>query len=168
MRITELALAGVMFAALPVALLFAPDHDFNSVVSAVEHRYSVHPQNVPFLWLANMGAGVVTRGGVRGMHIAEFDHIRPIDNTAELADLVTGSLGPSWQRVVLDREKGGNLDLIFVQPQQKSMRMLIASYDHDELDVIRMEVNGDKLREFIQHPPGQKHDGKDQVPGTAD
>ena len=45
----------------------AADHDFNSVVSAVEHKYSVHAQRVPLTGLVSMCASLKTYGGVRGL-----------------------------------------------------------------------------------------------------
>ena len=45
----------------------AADHDFNSVVSAVEHKYSVHAQRIPLTGLVSMCASLKTYGGVRGL-----------------------------------------------------------------------------------------------------
>jgi hypothetical protein len=32
------------------------------------------------------------------------------------------------------------------------MRMLIADYEHGELDVVRMELDGDQLARFVHNP----------------
>lgn len=42
----------------------AVDHDFDSVVAGVEHRYSVHAQRVPLMSFVSICAMLKTRGGV--------------------------------------------------------------------------------------------------------
>ncbi|HTU49442.1 MAG TPA: hypothetical protein VMF56_02550, partial [Acidobacteriaceae bacterium] len=57
----------------------AADHDFNSVVSAVEQKYSVHAQRIPMMSLVSICASLKTHGGVRSLQVAEFDNVRGMD-----------------------------------------------------------------------------------------
>ena len=123
----------------------ASGNDFDAVVSAVEHRYQVHAQRVPMMGLVSLCAHVATGGGVKGMHIAEFEHLTHIAGTEELSQLVSVSLGDQWQHFITEREGNHKLSVIFVRPEGDGMRMLIAEMDHGELDVIRMELNGQHL-----------------------
>jgi hypothetical protein len=165
MKVTGFLVAGILLMAmiavvLPMTVSAAGHHDFDNVVSAVEHRYDVHAQRVPMTWLVSMCARVATGGGVKGMNIAEFDHLTGVADTADLDKLVDDSLGGEWQRFVTERERDGGLSLIYVQPDGRAMRMLIADYEHGELDVVRVEVNADRLKHWIRDPQGsaKRHD----------
>lgn len=54
----------------------------------------------------------------------------------------------------------GNVSIIYVQPNGAAMRMLIADYEHGELDLVRMELNGERLAHWLHDPEGtaRRHD----------
>jgi hypothetical protein len=43
--------------------------------------------------------------------------------------------------------------------------MMIADYDHGELDVVRMELSGDALAKWMKDPQGEAHhrSGREQT-----
>lgn len=155
-----------------VAILFpvagrAASPDFESVVFAVQQRYNAHVQRVPMMGLISFCAHVMTRGGVRGMKIAEFDHLNlegpenlaaagetPAPDSSDLESLVHDTLGDSWRPFVVEHARSGEENIIYVQPDGSSMRMLIADYENGELDLIRMEVNGERLSHWVHDPQG--------------
>jgi hypothetical protein len=165
MKVTSFLVVGVLLTVLvavvlPMTVSAAGHHDFDTVVSAVEHRYDAHAERVPMMGFVSLCARVVTAGGVKGMKIAEFDHLTGVADADDLDKLVGDSLGGEWQRFVSQRERNGELNLIYVQPDGHAMRMLIADYAHGELDVVRVEVNADRLKHWIQDPEGsaRRHD----------
>jgi hypothetical protein len=165
MKLTGFLVAAVLLAAvvtfvLPRTVNAAGNHDFDTVVSAVEHRYDARAERVPMMCFVSLCARVVTAGGVQGVKIAEFDHLAGVTDADELDKLVGNSLGGEWQRFVSERERDGELNLIYVQPDGHAMRMLIADYEHGELDVVRVEVNADRLKHWIRDPEGsaKRHD----------
>jgi hypothetical protein len=165
-----LALTTMITVVLPITVRAASGHDFDAVVSAVEQRYEAHAEKVPMMGFVNFCAWVATRGGVKGMKIAEFDHISKVSDSAELEKLVGDSLGDRWERFVVDRERNGEVDIIYVQPNGSAMRMLIADYEHGELDVVRVEVNADRLQHWMKDPEGsaRRHDYGANGSGTPD
>jgi hypothetical protein len=132
----------------------APD-DFNGVVDGLEHHYGIHGHRLPMMGFASLCARVVTNEGVKGVRIAQFenvslnhDRIEADDMTAFIAD----QLGAEWQPVVRDHERHGKEQtVIFVRPEGSAMRMLIADYDGNELDVVRVELDGAELARWINH-----------------
>lgn len=161
MKTTTLVLAplltiGGVAAMLPLMARASAGPDFDSVVTAVEHRYSAHAERVPMMGFVSLCAHVASGGGVKGMKIAEFDHLTAPD-TAELESLVRQTLGDSWQPFVTDRERDGNESIIYVQPNGHDMRMLIADYEHGELDLVRMQLNGERLAHWVRDPEGSAH-----------
>lgn len=154
-------------AVVPVTGCAASGHDFDAVVSAVETRYPAHVERVPMMGLISFCAHVVTGGGVKGMQVAEFENFRNAPDPAELDRLVSETLGSEWQRFVTTRDHDGNVSLIFSQPDGQAMRLLIADYEHGELDLVRVEVNGKRMQRWIQNPQGsaREHDyGRNAVP----
>lgn len=153
--LVTLAVVAILF---PVAGRAASHPDFDAVVSAVEQRYNSHAQRVPMMGLVSFCAHVATGGGVKGMKIAEFDNLPAAPDSAELEALVRDTLGDAWQPFVTERERNGEMNIIYVQPNGAAMRMLIADYEHGELDLVRIEVNGDRLSHWVHDPEGStKH-----------
>ena len=159
----------LVFALLGATGCSASSHDFNAVVGGVEQRYSVHAQRIPFMGLVSLCARLKTHGGVNGMSIAEFDHVRKLD-AGGLDSLMQSKLGAGWQPMV--KEWSGDrssLSLIFVQPSGTSMRMIVADYDGSELDLVGMEMNGTRLAHWMQKPragsidAGRNHEPKDRT-----
>jgi hypothetical protein len=137
----------------------AADHDFNSVVSAVEHKYSVHAQRIPLMGLVAICASLKTHGGVRGLRVAEFDNVRGMDGK-DLYPLLRSRLGDEWQPFVTEIAGGnraGDQSVILVRPNRSSMGMMIAEYDHGELDLVGMEMNGAALSKWLHDPERQHH-----------
>jgi hypothetical protein len=152
MKMLHVVLSGLLLAPVPAAL--AQPHDFDAVVSAVEQRYDSHADRVPMMGFVSFCAWVATAGGVKGMKVAEFDHLNRVTDPGDLERVVSQTLGSEWERFVTERNRNGELSLIFAKPHGANMRMLIASYEHGELDVVRLEVNGDRLRHWIHDPEG--------------
>jgi hypothetical protein len=161
MKLATLAVSTALvpiLAAIPVVALASSAHDFDAVVSAVELRYSARAERVPMMGFVNFCAWVATGGGVKGMRVAEIDNLPTAPDSEELQKLVRDSLGPNWQPFVTDREGNGEVSVIYVQPAGGSMRMMIADYENHELDLVRIEINGDRLRHWMKDPDGSaKH-----------
>ncbi len=174
MKTVALALVPVAAVLATAAILPFTVHaarpDFDSVVSAVEQRYGAHAQKIPLMGLVSFCARVATADGVKGLRIAEFDRLPAAPDTAELDRLVRDSLGSSWQPFVVDRSRSGDLSVIYVQPDGQAMRMMIADYDHGELDLVRIEVNGERLAHWMHDPGGsaRHHSYASDNSGTPD
>jgi hypothetical protein len=149
----------------------ASSHDFESVVSGVEQQYSVHAQRIPLMGFISLCARATTLGGVKGMRIAQFDHLAHPSAT-RLYGVMQSELGTEWQPMVMDRSaRTSEVSVIFVRPvSDRSMQMIIASYDNGELDLVRMELDGAILARWVRNP----HSGalpfrhSDTHPGRTD
>jgi hypothetical protein len=146
------ALLLALAAILPLHYWFASNNGFNAAVAAVEQQYHAQPENIPMQWFVSLCASVSTGGGVRHMRVADFHNIGPVANPDALAAMLSAHLPQPWHRMVLSRDGAQDFSLIYVRPEGRSMRMLVASYDHGELDLVRMDLNGQRLAHFIQNP----------------
>lgn len=146
------ALILALAAVLPLHFWFSSTDGFNAAVSAVELQYHAQPQGIPLQWFASLCATISTGGGVRHMRIADFPNVSGLTSPDDLAALLSTRLTGPWHRMVLSRDGAHDFSLIYVRPEGRSMRMLIASYDHGELDIVRMDLNGQRLAHFVENP----------------
>ena len=156
----------------PIALLllasatvysFAADRDFESLVSEVAQRYDVHATRIPMMSFVSLCARFATHGNVKGLRVVEFDDVKPTLDGSELSSLLRNRLGPEWQPFINEHDKHGkSQSIIFVREKGDALRMIIAEYDHGELDVVRMELSGDSLAKWMRDPQSEAHhqDGK--------
>lgn len=157
-----LVLGGITAAMTPAILLAASGSGggFDAVVRGIETRYHAHANKIPFMGLISLVAGHATHGGVRGIHVAEIEHLdSPVDGT-ELNALVAQRMGAGWERIVRDTSRSGDeQSLIYVKPQGDRLGMLVVDLDHAEMDVVQISINPDKLSdEITEHRHGKSTD----------
>ncbi len=140
------------------AYAFAGDRDFDGLVSGIAQSYDLRATKIPMMSMVSLCARVATHGGVKGLRVVEFDNIKISPGLPDLTSLVHRSLGPEWEPFVQERDRRGeSQSVIFVRPAGEAMRMVIADYDHGELDVIRMELSGDALARWLKNPQSEAH-----------
>jgi hypothetical protein len=140
----------------------ASDHDFDALVQGIERQYSVHAQRVPLMGFVSLCALVKTHGGVRSLHVAEFDNFHGADPES-LSRLVASTLGPEWHPFVASRHmhqgrSSGDASFIYVKPEGDRMRMVIVDSSDNELNVVRLKMDGRELAQYMQkeaRQPGQ-------------
>jgi hypothetical protein len=164
-----LVLGSVVAAMTPAIVLAASGtgEGFDAVVRGIESRYHVHANKIPLLGLVSGMARVATHGGVRGVHVAEIEHLKgPVDG-AELNSLVTERMGAGWQRIVRDTSRGGEeQSLIFVKPEGNRLGMLVVDLDRREMNVVEISINPEKLSsEIAEHRHTRDSDSSSEKQG---
>jgi hypothetical protein len=104
-------------------------------------------------------ASLKTHGGVRSLRVAQFDNVRGMDGK-DLYPLLRSGLGDEWQPFVTEsggKNRGADQSVILVRPDGSSMAMMIADYDHGELDLVGLEMNGTALAKWLHDPQRQHH-----------
>ena len=141
----------------------AANRDFDSFVRELAHRYDVHATRIPMMGMVSLCARFATHGNVKGLRVVEFDDVKATLDGSELSSLLRNRLGPEWQPFINEHDKHGkSQSIIFVREKGDALRMIIAEYDHGELDVVRMELSGDSLAKWMRDPQSEAHhqDGK--------
>ena len=173
MVLVPLGIAAVMTPAIMLAAS-GNGQGFDSVVNSIESRYHAHATKIPFMWLVSGIAGVATHGGVRGLHVAEFDDFKGdgdgVDG-AEFNALIEKHVGSGWQRMVRETSRktegggGGEQSLIYVRAEGSHVGMLVVDLDGHELNVVQMSMNPDQLmHEVSKHR--HHHDKPDDSDGA--
>ncbi len=153
----------VIALAVPVVVLASGGGGFDGVVDAIEMRYHAHATRIPFLGLVSLVAHKATRGGVSGLHVAEFDNFTAQVDGDDLNRMVGEKLGSGWERVIRETsKKGGEQTLIFMRPEGNRMGLFVLDLDGSELDVVQVSVDPDHLNESIgkySHHAGRDDEG---------
>jgi hypothetical protein len=123
---------------------------FDGVVSSIEQQYHVRATRIPFMSLASLIAGGATHGGVGQVHIAEFEHFTGPADGEELNRMVQEKLGQGWSRMIRETSRHGNEQtLIFARPEGNRMGLFILDLDRNEMDVVQVSVDPDRLNDTI-------------------
>jgi hypothetical protein len=136
---------------------------FDGVVSSIETRYHAHATRIPFLCLMSLVARKATSGGVSAVHIAEFDHFTAKVDGDELNRMVEEKLGQGWERIIRETSRrGGEQTLIFARPEGDRMGLFVLDLDGNEMDVVQVSVDPDRLNGTIN-----RYDHGDREHGDA-
>ncbi len=143
-----------------VALAAGGEGGFDGVVSSIEGRYHVRATRIPFMGLASLVAGTATHGGVAGVRLAEFEHFSaPVDGE-ELNRTVEQKLGQGWERMIRETSRHGNEQtLIFAHPEGKRMGLFILDLDGNEMDVVQVSVDPQRLKDTVGKYEHRGQDG---------
>ncbi|MBB5058574.1 hypothetical protein HDF16_003288 [Granulicella aggregans] len=173
-------LAGVTFA---VVLMLVPNagasahdsdalarRDFDGLVRSIADRYQIHGRSVPMMWVANLFARSVTKGGVQGMKVVEFEDVPKWGESdrAGLGDLVKERLSRRWSPMVRQHEADGGDSFIYIQGavDGKHTRMIVVDLDGGEasreLDMVSMTLNPEQLAKWMK-----EEDAKDEKKRSA-
>jgi hypothetical protein len=148
-------LTSCLIALSPLTAL-ASDHDFNAAVSSIESAYHVHRQHVPMIGMVSFCAHIATGGAVKGLKIAAFDDGSVLPDSPDLPALLQATLGSGWSLMV-DSRSSGEQDAIYAHPEGHRMRLLIASYDHGDLSVVRVDLDATQLVKWMDDPVRHAH-----------
>src|SRR5579863_1325920 len=151
---------GFLTLAVPVVVLASgAQGGFDGVVSAIESRYHVHAERIPFLGLLSFISHKATNGGVSGMHVAEIDDFHADVDGEELNKMVEQKLGSEWERVIRETSRNGNNQtMIYMHPEGPRMGLFVLDLDGHEMDVVQVSVDPSHLKESLSH---YEHHGND-------
>ncbi|MGO8757635.1 MAG: hypothetical protein ACLQG3_05875 [Terracidiphilus sp.] len=156
---------------VPVVVMAAGgEGGFDGIVGSIETQYHVRATRIPFMGLASLIAGGATHGGVRGIHIAEFEHFSgPVDGEA-LNRMVEEKLGQGWERMIRETSRhGSEQTLIYAHPEGNRMGLFILDLDGKEMNVVQVSIDPDRLNETIGKYEHGGHGGDESgSEGTSD
>ncbi len=133
---------------------------FDGVVSSIEGRYHARATRIPLMGLASLVAGTATHGGVSGVRLAEFEHFSAPVDSDELNRMVEQKLGQGWERMIRETSRHGNEQtLIYAHPEGKRMALFILDLDGNEMDVVEVSVDPQRLNDTVGKYQHRDRDG---------
>ncbi len=150
--------SGLLLVALGVALLVAQGvwaserntDGFDALVKGLSARYAVHPKTIPMMWMVSLCARGATRGGVRGLRVAEFENFGGNGDAAGFDETVRSSLGEDWSRMVRDWKEDGDESLVYVRAGNNRVDMIVVDLGRGGLDLVRMTMDPDQLAKWTR------------------
>lgn len=134
---------------------FGGEGEFDRIVKAIESHYGTHPLHIPFMGVANFIVKVAHPEGASGFKLAVFEDLKSADSREwrERDRFMDGLAGPSLRPMVrVHSRRNGEATYIFMGPESKSTRVLIATFERDEATVIEVKASIEKLLESLEDP----------------
>jgi hypothetical protein len=149
-------LGGFLLVALGVALLIAQGvhaserstDSFDALVKSLSTHYAVQPKTVPMMWMVSLCARGMTHGGVRGMRVVQLDSSDEMQDHEVFDEMISEKLGEDWSRTVRQWEASGEESLIYMRAEDKRMELIVVSFNHKELDLVRVTMNPEQLAKW--------------------
>ena len=140
---------------------FGGDAEFDRIVKAIESHYGTQAQHIPFMGLASFVVKVAHPEGATGLKLAVFEDLKSAPDSPEWTerDRFMDSLsGPNLHQFVrVHSRRNGEATYIFMGPESKSTRILIATFERNEATVIEVKANIDKLLRSLEEPAHAGH-----------
>lgn len=140
-------IAAVLITASPS---WGADFDFNQLVSNIENRYQVRHQHIPLIGFASFCTHLYTHGGVRGLHLADFEDIGSRIPSEDFDSFIRGQLGETWSVIVRSHAKAKNEDtIIYARTDGNRYVLLIADLENGELSLVKVGVDAERLPKWL-------------------
>jgi hypothetical protein len=131
-----------------------PAGDFNGLVREFSRQTGAQQTRIPFLGLARFVVATAHPAGTSEFRLAVFEHVN--GRQTDFANVADGVVnGEGWKRIVRVRSKNGESTNIYMQPDGKRVRMLVATVDSGDAVFVEMRVKPEALIKFVD-----EHDGK--------
>jgi hypothetical protein len=148
----KLRTLGVLALCLAAISSAAADHEFKSVLKAVEKQYGIHHRRMPFVSL------ILKFYHPEGIHELSFAVIENLDgkvtvSVADLDDIVSHNLGSNWQPMVRTKSRRDNEStVVYVDTSSSDVRMFVATIERDEATIVKLSVPETAMREWFDEP----------------
>jgi len=144
---------------LAASAAFAGDSEFERIVKAIETRYGAKPMHIPFLGMASFIVKVAHPEGASGFKLAVFEDLKSDgsdwrDRDRFMAGIPGSGLSPMVQ---VHSRRNGEATYIFMDPESRSARILIATFERNEATVIEVKADAEKLLRSLREPDRARH-----------
>lgn len=128
----------------------ASGREFHGVVHAIEKTYGVHHAHIPFLGLAML---LARPEGVHALRVAVFENFKMGPDATDVTGLVEKTLGPDWHPFVRVWSRDGHENtLIYTNPSEGNMHMMIVSLESSEATVVELNVSDRAVEKWLKEP----------------
>lgn len=152
----------------------AGDQEFHLLVDRMSAYYQKRP--MPFMGLLSFIGNCFTPPGVGHLQMAIFEDVNSLRTRPgeELESTLKGLVGPDYQPFVrVHDNRSRDLTFIYVrQSGKKSFEMLIVSIDSTDTVLVKMRLNPDAMRDWMDQPVnkgrGSAHGGRRATRGDSE
>ena len=121
-------------------------------------RQSGTPQlHIPFFGLARFVVATAHPAGASDLQLAVFEH--PAVNGDEFSRIANSTISSRWKPVVRVHDKSGEISNIYVQPDGKHLRVLLATYSNADVVFVQLRIRPEELVHFVDQQRRKDHTG---------
>jgi len=132
------------------------DSEFDHVVKAIETHYHAKRTHIPFLGIANVAVKIAHPAGASEFKLAVFEDLGEItDQDKQELDQFMHSLSSARLHPLVRQRSRRDRQSVYIfasGDEEKSTRMLIATFERDEATVIQVKVDINELLKWIDSP----------------
>jgi hypothetical protein len=140
-RLTAFA---VVLLALPLAL---PASEFDWMVREFSRQSGVRPVHIPLFGVVRFAVAVTRPAGTSGLKLAVFEH--PNMQPGDFTRAADSMIGNSWKQIIRVRSKDGEFTNIYLQPDGKHLKLLIAALDKDDATFVEVRIKPQALIRWV-------------------
>jgi hypothetical protein len=150
MRRHLLVLSVLAMLASPPAL---PASEFDWITREFARQSGAQALHIPLFGLARFVVAVAHPAGASDLKLAIFE--KATVSSATFSSLIDSTVGTAWKPIVRVRERCGESSNIYVQPDGKHLRLLIATLTGNEVVFLQLRIHPEELIKFVDQ---QRHD----------
>lgn len=143
------------------------NNQFQTLVKTIEKQYGVHHEGIPFLGLATFCMRVGRVPGAAGLKVAVFENLPPsaVASNDAFQTSVQRIVGRDWHPLVRQRSrKDGSVTMIYTNPDEQQLRLLIVSVDGTEATVVQAKLRKAQIWKWIREPEDAVQRDNDSSP----
>jgi hypothetical protein len=128
-----------------------PAGEFEWMTREFARQSGTQPLHIPFFGLARFVVGVAHPAGAQDLRLAIFEHAFEHANVRaeQFSRMADSTVGQNWKPIVRVRNSSGEVSNIYVQPEGKHVRVLIATRQNDEVVFVELSIRPSELMKFV-------------------
>ena len=150
-RLPILALSGLLLA--PGAG-HAGDREFHAIVERIQSHY--HKRPMRFMGLLSFVANRARPEGIRNIKLAVFEDLNSSRHPADpdFDAFMQEIVGPEFHPFVRIRSRrDGEQTFVYARELDRDLELLVVSLEQNEACVVKMQVDPEGIRQWIDDPP---------------
>lgn len=132
----------------------AKDPEFDAITKHLKAQYKAKRRKIPFMGLANFAVKIIRPAGIKSVKVAIFEELNhaPAAGNNELSAVMRNALSPEWLPLVRIRSRNGEQLYAYARDAGESVKLMVVTISGSEAVVARVQVNPQRLKEFLDDP----------------
>jgi hypothetical protein len=143
--------------ALTAPLSFGADREFNEIVRSFSQEFHTRPTRIPFVFgLVNAFLFTAQPAGTKHMDVAIFEDFNAARAAGrDVERIISDATAPRWTPFVKVRSRhngSGEQTFVYMRPEGKGCRLLVASIEPNEATVVQLNLNPEAVQKWLKEP----------------
>jgi hypothetical protein len=146
----------IMLIALSLASpVVMPASEFDWITRDFARQSGARQVHIPFFGLARLAVSVAHPAGVSALKLAVFES--PNGVSGDFSRIADTTLGSGWKPIVRVRDQSGDISNIYVQPDGKYLKLIIATLDKSNAVFVQLRIMPEQLIKFVDEHKRHYH-----------